>query len=105
MMIPGIDIFIPGFGMELAQFCGHWLKIFRPNDSTKTLSQMVLSQVTGNRRRPFGDKKIEKVAQSRKKLEMGTFLCFPGRPFVSFFCFAQDSEISSVLNLPKLLNK
>ena len=26
-----------------------WLKIFKPNDSTKKLSQMVLSQVTGNR--------------------------------------------------------
>ena len=25
-----------------------WLKIFKPNDSTKKLSQMVLSQVTGN---------------------------------------------------------
>ena len=25
-----------------------WLKIFEPNDSTKKLSQMVLSQVTGN---------------------------------------------------------
>ena len=28
-----------------------WLTIFKPNDSTKKLSQMVLSQVTGNRRR------------------------------------------------------
>ena len=27
-----------------------WLKIFKPNDSTKKRSQMVLSQVTGNRR-------------------------------------------------------
>ena len=25
-----------------------WLEIFKPNDSTKKLSQMVLSQVTGN---------------------------------------------------------
>ena len=28
-----------------------WLKIFKPNDSTKKLSQMVSSQVTGNRSR------------------------------------------------------
>ena len=33
----------------------------------------------------------------------GPLLCFPGRPFVSFFCFAQGSEISSVLNL-RVLN-
>ena len=30
-----------------------WLKIFKPNDSTKKLSQMVLSQVTGNLQEPY----------------------------------------------------
>ena len=34
--------------MKLAEFVVTWLKIFKPNDSTKKLSQMVLSQVTGN---------------------------------------------------------
>ena len=34
----------------------------------------------------------------------GPLLCFPGRPFVSFFFrFAQGFEISSVLNL-RVLN-
>ena len=36
-----------------------WLKIFRPNDSTKKLSQMVLSQVTGNH---FGDKNVAQMS-------------------------------------------
>ena len=31
--------------------------------------------------------------------------CFPGRPFVSFFCFAQGFEISSVLNLPQVVEQ
>ena len=40
------------------------------------------------KRGPFGDKQnFEKVAQCRKKLEGRTLLCFPGRPFVSFFLF------------------
>ena len=44
----------------------------------------------------------------KKKLEMSNFgplLCFPGRPFASFFCFAQGSEISSVLNLPQVVEQ
>ena len=46
---------------------------------------------------------------AEKKLEMSNFgllLCFPGCPFVSFFfCFAQGFEISSVLNLPQVVEQ
>ena len=43
-------------------------------------------------KKPKGDplvtkKFFEKAAQCRKKLEGGTLLCFPVRPFVSFFLF------------------
>ena len=48
-------------------------------------------------------KKFRKSCTVPKKLEGGTLLCFSGRPFVSFFCFAQASEISSVLNF-RVLN-
>ena len=49
MIFPGVDIFIPELKWSWPNFVVTWLKIFKPNVSTKKLSQMVLSQVTGNR--------------------------------------------------------
>ena len=39
------------------------------------------------KRGPFGDKKIRRSRTVPKKIGRGTLLCFPGRPFVSFFLF------------------
>ena len=53
-----------------------------------SLLQIILKKLKGD---PLETKNIsKKVAQCRKKLEMSNFgplLCFPGRPFVSFFLF------------------
>ena len=65
-------------------------------------------------KKPKGDplvtKKFEKVAQCRKKIGRGTLLCFPGRPFVSFFVLHKVLRFrvfwtSTFWTFPKLLNK
>ena len=49
MIFPGVDTYL---FLELEwswpNFVVTWLKIFKPNDSTKKLGQIILSQVTGN---------------------------------------------------------
>ena len=50
---------------------------------------------------PFGDKKIRK--NRTKKFEGGPYYVFQDVRLFLFFCFAQGSEISNVLNL-RVLN-
>ena len=65
MIFPGVDIFL---FLELEwswlNFVVTWLKIFKPNDSTKKLSQMVLSQVTGNQIGRYFDNKEQERAKT-----------------------------------------
>ena len=48
MIFPGVDILFLELEWSWLNFVVTWHKIFKPNDSMKQLSQMVLSQVTGN---------------------------------------------------------
>ena len=63
MIFPVVDIFIPWVELKWSwlNFVVTWLKIFKPNHSTKKLSQMVLSQVTGNLCCPVNTRFYRKV--------------------------------------------
>ena len=77
-----------------------WLKNFKPNDSTKKLSQKILSQVVGNRpKTPRGTRGIGGIFEGQKHCYLRCKCIFGDLPLVSTQILRQMSFDNETLTL------